>query len=160
MITKLADHLSNAKKGDRESESKLCNRLGQLRRNITFDCLTDDLRITIKEACDWLRTTGRTVDFTQTNPGMWITSRDGKTPGFKIYRKDYMVQRIKTLMGYHPHFTLIINGRRMFQCFFSEADRDRAYLWMEGYVHGLNDPSIQFDDKELNDVNLHSLIMW
>lgn len=71
-----------------------------------------------------------------------------------------MSHRIKSLMGFHPHFTMIINGKRMFQCFFSDNDRDRCYLWMEGYIHGMNDPSIQFDDKEIGDASLHSLIIW
>lgn len=82
MIVKLADHLANAKKGNKESESKLCNRLGQLRRNVKFEGLTEDLRLAIKEASDWLRSTGRSVDFRHTNPGMWITARDGRTPRF------------------------------------------------------------------------------
>ena len=71
-----------------------------------------------------------------------------------------MAKEITTLINYKPHFTLIINGRRMFRCFFSEHDYNKAYLWMEGYVHGLSDSSIQFDDAEPNDVNLLSLIMW
>lgn len=84
MVIKLRDHLANAKAGNRKSESKLCNRLGQLRRCIvSFSDLSPDLQDIIKESVVWLRWyTGRKVDFTREDPGYWITARDGKTPRF------------------------------------------------------------------------------
>lgn len=83
MMLKISDHLKSAKNGNRESESKLINRLGQVRRHITnFNSLSENLTEVFKEAVEWLRSTGRTVDFTAKDPGYWITARDGKTPRF------------------------------------------------------------------------------
>lgn len=83
MLLKIEGHLNSARNGNRESESKLINRLGQLRRHISsFNELTPDLKAAVKEAVEWIRTTGRAVDFTASNPGSWITARDGKTPRF------------------------------------------------------------------------------
>ncbi len=80
MVVKLSDHLANAKAGSKDSESRLCNRLGQLRRNVEFSCLQTALVEAVTEAITWLRSTGRTVDFKQEDPTRWITTRDGKTP--------------------------------------------------------------------------------
>jgi len=81
MILKLEDHLRAAMAGDRERESKLINRLGQIRRNIPhFSDLLDNLQDVIKRSVEWLRSIGRKVDFQHPNPAMWISARDGKSP--------------------------------------------------------------------------------
>lgn len=83
MVQKLENHLSKAVNGDREAESKLINRLGQIRRHVaSFDTLSANLQDVIKKSVSWLRTIGRSVDFKNTDPGYWITARDGKTPRF------------------------------------------------------------------------------
>lgn len=83
MLLKISEHLEAARSGNRESESKLINRLGQVRRHITnFNNLSENLMEVFKEAVEWLRSTGRTVDFKAKDPGYWITARDGKTPRF------------------------------------------------------------------------------
>lgn len=82
-LVKINDHLAAAKRGDRERESKLINRLGQLRRSTSsLDVLNDDLKDAVKEAVTWLRSTGRSVNFGHDNPGMWVTLRDGRSPRF------------------------------------------------------------------------------
>jgi hypothetical protein len=58
------------------------------------------------------------------------------------------------------HFVLIINGRRMFRCMFSEPDRDKVYPWMEGYLHGLGNPDIQFDEVHDTDTGLFDTLIW
>lgn len=80
MSVKLLEHLEAAKRGDRERESRLINRLGQIRRCVEFNCLTDNLKEVIGQAVEWLRSIGRTVNFKTEDPAMWITARDGKTP--------------------------------------------------------------------------------
>lgn len=83
MIVKLTDHLSSAKAGNRESESRLINRIGQIRRSIgPMSNMTESLLEVFKEAIGWIRSTGRTVNLTSDDPAMWITARDGKTPRF------------------------------------------------------------------------------
>jgi hypothetical protein len=76
-IMKINNHLQMAKAGDREAESRLCNRLGQLRRSMDFNNMSPDLQDAIKEAAAWLRTTGRKVDFSHNDPALWITTRSG-----------------------------------------------------------------------------------
>ena len=71
-----------------------------------------------------------------------------------------MLLKIGINKYFSPHFVMIINGKRMFQCLFSEEDRTKAYLWMEGYIEGLGNPNIQFDDRNDNDNDLPLLIMW
>lgn len=81
MTVKLAEHLAAAQRGDRERESKLINRLGQMRRNVaSFDKLSDNVKEEVAKSVTWLRSVGRKVDFSNTNPAFWITARDGKTP--------------------------------------------------------------------------------
>lgn len=81
LTIKIQDHLNTARQGDRERESRLINRLGQLRRNMSSpDDLSPDLRSVIKEAVSWLRSTGRKVDFSDPDPRFWVTARDGKSP--------------------------------------------------------------------------------
>jgi transketolase C-terminal domain/subunit len=76
-IMKINNHLQNAKLGDHIAESKLCNRLGTLRRSIEIKDMSPDLQDAVKEAVAWLRTTGRKVDFTNQDPALWITTRSG-----------------------------------------------------------------------------------
>lgn len=71
-----------------------------------------------------------------------------------------MPLKIEINNSYYSHFVIIINGRRFFQCLFTEADRTKAYLWMEGYMQGLEDPDIQFDDSNESDKDLFTLVMW
>ena len=72
-----------------------------------------------------------------------------------------MVSAVQFQKVYTAHFVLIINGKRTFQCLFSETDRDKTYLWMEGYVFGLRDSNIQFDDiNNSSDIDLPSTVFW
>lgn len=78
MVIKVNDHLTAAKSGNKESESRLINRLGQLRRcGPPFEKLPQDLQEGVRSAVAYLRSTGRTVNFAHPNPGMWITTRTG-----------------------------------------------------------------------------------
>jgi hypothetical protein len=76
-IIRINENLRLAKAGDRVAESKLCNRIGTLRRSLEFKNISPDLQDVIKEAVTWLRTTGRKVDFTNPDPALWITTRSG-----------------------------------------------------------------------------------
>jgi hypothetical protein len=76
-IMRISANLHLAKTGDRVAESKLCNRLGSLRRSIEFQDMSPNLQDIVKEAVDWLRTTSRKVDFTNPDPALWITTRSG-----------------------------------------------------------------------------------
>lgn len=79
MVVKLADHRQRAKQGDRDAESRLCNRLGQLRRNVpTMKQMSPNLQEEIRESVQFLRSIGRRVDFMNPNPAYWITTRSGK----------------------------------------------------------------------------------
>ena len=78
MVAKLADHRAGAEAGDRDKESRLCNRLGQLRRLVKWEQMLGPLREEVEEAVKFLRSTGRTVDFAQEDPAKWITTRDGR----------------------------------------------------------------------------------
>lgn len=77
-MAKLADHRAGAEAGDRDKESRLCNRIGQLRRLVKREQMLDALREEVEEAVKFLRSTGRTVDFAQEDPAKWITTRDGR----------------------------------------------------------------------------------
>ena len=75
---KLREHLQNAKSGDREAESKLCNRLGQLRRHYkVLSGFPSGLLDVLKETAAFLRSTGRKVDLGNPDPRFWITTRSG-----------------------------------------------------------------------------------
>ena len=73
----LAEHLKAAERGDRDRESRLVNRLGQLRRCVESSYIRDGLKEQIVAAVDWLRNNGRTVDFSATDPARWISQRGG-----------------------------------------------------------------------------------
>ena len=75
---KLADLRAGAEAGDRGKESRLRNRLGQLRRLVKWEQMLGCLREEVEEAVKFLRSTGRTVDFKQEDPAKWITTRDGR----------------------------------------------------------------------------------
>lgn len=77
MMAKLAEHLKAAERGDRDRESRLVNRLGQLRRCVESSYIRDGLKEQIVAAVDWLRNNGRTVDFSATDPARWISQRGG-----------------------------------------------------------------------------------
>ena len=77
MAAKLADHLAAAKAGDRDRESRLVNRLGQIHRHLSTGQLTGVLADQFKEACQWLQSVGRKIDFRNENPACWISQRGG-----------------------------------------------------------------------------------
>lgn len=77
MILKLEEHLRNAQRGSGEAESKLCNRIGQLRRCVPFNVLTTNLQEKVGECIKWLRTTGRVLDLKNEDPRQWISNRNG-----------------------------------------------------------------------------------
>lgn len=70
-------HLEHAKNGCRESESRLINRIGQLKRNVPFNAISDELKKKIKKSVEWLETTGRKVDLKNEDPRFWISNRKG-----------------------------------------------------------------------------------
>lgn len=75
---RLRRHLAGAKAGDRDRESRLVNRLGQLRRSLPkLSEATPDIRLLVKECVEYLRSVGRTVDFANTEPALWISQRGG-----------------------------------------------------------------------------------
>lgn len=76
LLLKIEDHLSAARQGNRDRESRLINRLGSMRRSGSFKNLVPDLQRAVKEAIEFLRSKGRKVDFSNENPAMWITTRE------------------------------------------------------------------------------------
>ena len=81
MVYKIEGHLAKARMGDRLYESRLVNRIGQLRRCVDhFDQMMPALQDKVREAVAWIRSTGRTVNFAADDPRYWITARDGKSP--------------------------------------------------------------------------------
>ena len=75
-------------------------------------------------------------------------------------KKDTSV-KIKTLMGYHPHFVLVINDERFAQLHFSSPDKNAMSMYMEGYLRGRRIPGLEFDDHDGDlDYSLHSMIMF
>ena len=77
MAAQMADHLAAAKAGNRDRESRLINRLGQIRRHLTSDQLSGVLADQFKEACQLLQSVGRKIDFRNENPACWISQRGG-----------------------------------------------------------------------------------
>ena len=77
MAAKLAGHRQNAASGSKDAESRLCNRLGQLARNVEWKHLTDALREEVHLAVVYLHSVGRTVDLGGPDPRVWITTRGG-----------------------------------------------------------------------------------
>lgn len=79
MEFKLREHPAAAAGGSRDSESRLINRLGQLRRNCPGS-LPDELLPLVKEVVGFLRKVGRKVDLVNPDPRFWVTARDGRSP--------------------------------------------------------------------------------
>jgi hypothetical protein len=78
-IRDIRENLSLAKVGYVEAESRLCDKLGTIRRSIEHNDLSVGLYFAITEAINWLRSVGYRVDFMHPDPAMWITTRDGKS---------------------------------------------------------------------------------
>jgi hypothetical protein len=76
-IMRITANFGLAKAGDRDAESRLCNRLGSLRRSIEFSDMSPNLQEAVKDTVEWLRSVGRKVDFKHNDPAMWITTRSG-----------------------------------------------------------------------------------
>ncbi len=77
-LLKIETHLRNAKNGNKEAESKLCNRIGQLRRHISsVNDLPEDLQTAVKNSVDWLRSQGRVIKLGSKDPREWISARGG-----------------------------------------------------------------------------------
>lgn len=75
---RLRHNLTLAKKGDMEAERRIINRIGTIRRSVnSMQEINQDLLEVIKEAADYLRSTGRKVDLSNKDPRYWITRRDG-----------------------------------------------------------------------------------
>ena len=77
MAIKLSEHLAAAKLGDRDRESRLVNRLGQIRRCVEKPDISAVLTDEMVKACRWLRSQGRTVDMGNHDPRLWISQRGG-----------------------------------------------------------------------------------
>lgn len=78
LVLKIEEHLRNAKSGDALAESKLCNRIGQVRRHFpTPNTCPAGIMDAVKPAVDWLRSTGRKIDLQNNDPRMWISNRSG-----------------------------------------------------------------------------------
>lgn len=78
LVVKIRSHLEAAKNGDRERESRLCNRIGQTRA--TWENFTDmplEVQEVITESVSYLRSVGRKFDFVNPDPAWWISTRGG-----------------------------------------------------------------------------------
>ncbi len=76
--SKILGHLEAAKAGDRDRESALINRLGQLRRHyLKIGDMPDFLIDAVKQAVAFLRSVGRTVDLGNPDPAKWVSRRGG-----------------------------------------------------------------------------------
>jgi hypothetical protein len=72
MVFKLREHRLSG------NQSKLANRLGQLRRNVAdFTSLPEDLQEEVKIAIFYLRSSGRTVNLGSADPREWISTTTG-----------------------------------------------------------------------------------
>ena len=72
----IVEPYQKSRNGDRGAESELCNRLGTLRR-VFPEKMPAFLKDQLKDAVEWLRYLGRTVDFRKEDPRDWISQRDG-----------------------------------------------------------------------------------
>ena len=77
MAIKLSEHLAAAKLGDRDRESRLVNRLGQIRRCVEKPNISAVLADEMVKACRWLQSQGRKFNFKSDNPSEWISQRGG-----------------------------------------------------------------------------------
>jgi len=77
--SKIIGHMTAAIAGDLERESRLCNRVGQVRATFShFQDVPLGVQDVMKEAIEYLKSVGRKVDFKNPDPSMWITTRDGR----------------------------------------------------------------------------------
>ena len=75
---KLRQHLAAAVLGDRERESKLINRIGQIRRHVPrVSDVHPDIKQVLRESRAWLEAVGRKIDFMNEDPRHWISARGG-----------------------------------------------------------------------------------
>lgn len=75
---RLRSHLSKAVLGDRAAESRLVNRVGQIRRCAgTIDRLDPGIRQAMRESVAWLRVVGRECDLSSPDPAKWVSKRGG-----------------------------------------------------------------------------------
>lgn len=78
MVVKLESHLQAAKNGDRDAESRLVNRIGQLRRHFPeISDLPPNIFNAMRKACGWLSTNGRVFDLLNEDPALWVSQRGG-----------------------------------------------------------------------------------
>ena len=77
LATILSVHLKMAKLGERDSEERLIDRLGEIHRSVSPAFYTEELAEAINDVIDWLRSTGRVVNFAKLDPRHWVTERDG-----------------------------------------------------------------------------------
>ncbi len=76
---KLREHLAAAVLGSRERESRLVNRIGQIRRSVPRMSLLDPaIKQILKEAKEWLAAVGRVIDLGSDDPREWISQRGGQ----------------------------------------------------------------------------------
>lgn len=76
MKQKLIGHLIAAKSGCMVSESKLANRVGQIRRVFPGKC-PETYRAEMTDAIEYLRSVGRKVKLESADPRFWISRRGG-----------------------------------------------------------------------------------
>ncbi len=76
---KLRGHIQAAQGGDRERESRLINRIGQIRREFPngLAAVPERIRTVMREAVEWLRSVGRVTDFKNPDARYWISQRGG-----------------------------------------------------------------------------------
>jgi hypothetical protein len=87
MLSKLSNHRINAERALAEGrdpgeyESKLINRIGQIRRmKPEGKGLSHDILEEIKLGIKYLKSRGRKIDLENENPAHWISNRDGTGP--------------------------------------------------------------------------------
>jgi len=75
---RIVANLASARGGDRDAESRLVTRIGEVRATWrTFNEVPDFLQDAVKEAVTFLRQVGRKIDFKSADPGCWVSGRDG-----------------------------------------------------------------------------------
>ena len=77
LIARLREHLVLAEAGDRSRESRLINRICQIRASAEFNSLAPEVRGMVKRGVDFLRSTGRKVNLQSPNQIDWVSQRDG-----------------------------------------------------------------------------------
>lgn len=77
LLARLREHLELAEAGDRDRESRLINRICQIRASAEFDSLAPPIKGMVKRGVDFLRSTGRKVNLKSPNQIDWVSQRDG-----------------------------------------------------------------------------------